>query len=52
MKLISDLGGIENTNYLAKQYFNKSVRSAEKIRNLKIKQEMVELAELAFNREK
>ena len=52
MKLVSDLGGIENTNYLAKQYFNKSVRSAEKIRNLRIKQEMVELAELAFNREK
>ena len=52
MKLVSDLGGIENTNYLAKQYFNKSVRSAEKIRNLKIKKEMVELAELAFNREK
>ena len=51
-KLISDLGGIEDTNYLAKQYFNKSVRSAEKIRNLRIKQEMVELAELAFNREK
>ena len=51
-KLISDLGGIENTNNLAKQYFNKSVRSAEKIRNLKIKQEMVELAELAVNREK
>ena len=52
MKLVSDLGGIENTSYLAKQYFNKSVRSAEKIRNLRIKQEMVELAELAFNREK
>ncbi|MAR95227.1 MAG: dimethylallyltransferase [Gammaproteobacteria bacterium] len=52
LSFINNLGGIENTNNLAKEYFKKSIFSAEKIRNLKVKQEMVELAEIALNRKK
>ncbi len=52
LSLINSLGGIENANKLAKEYFTKSINAAEKIRNLKIKKEMLELAEIALNREK
>jgi len=46
------LGGIEETKNLAKKYFNNSINSAEKIRDPKIREEMIELAKIAINREK
>ena len=52
IKLIVNLGGIEETKNLAKKYFNKSINSAEKIRDLKIREEMIELAKIAINRKK
>jgi octaprenyl-diphosphate synthase len=52
IKLVANLGGIEETKNLAKEYFNKSINSAKKIRNLKIREEMIELAKIAINRKK
>ena len=52
INLITNLGGIEETKNLAKKYFNKSINSAEKIRDLKIREEMIELSKIAINREK
>ena len=52
IKLVANLGGIEETKNLAKKYFNKSISSAEKIRDLKIREEMIELAKIAINRKK
>ena len=36
IKLITNLGGIEETKNLAKKYFNKSINSAEKLEILKL----------------
>ena len=52
INLITNLGGIKETKNLAKKYFNNSINSAEKIRDLKIREEMIELAKIAINREK
>ena len=52
LKLIAILGGIKETKNLAKKYFDKSINSAEKIRNHKIREEMIKLAKIAINREK
>ena len=52
IKLIANLNGIEETKNLDKKYFNKSINSAEKIRDHKIREEMIELAKIAINRKK
>ncbi len=49
--LIKDLGGIQKTKALANQYHNKSIMFAKKIKNIYIRQEMIELANIALNRD-
>ena len=50
--LIKELGGILKTNQLALDYHKKSFEYANKIKDLRIKEEMIELANTALNREK
>ena len=50
--LIKSLNGIQKTNLLASQYHNKSIMYAKKIKNIYIRQEMIELANTALNRDK
>ncbi|MFL2725921.1 MAG: polyprenyl synthetase family protein [Gammaproteobacteria bacterium] len=50
--LIKRLGGILKTNQLALDYHKKSFEYANKIKDLRIKEEMIELANTALNREK
>ena len=50
--LIKKLGGILKTNQLALDYHKKSFEYANKIKDLRIKEEMIELANTALNREK
>ena len=50
--LINKLGGILKTNQLALDYHKKSFEYANKIKDLRIKEEMIELANTALNREK
>ena len=52
IKLIKSLGGIAKTNKLASHYHEKSIKYAKKIKDLKIRKEMIELANTAFNRKK
>ena len=49
--LIKSLDGIQKTNLLASQYHNKSIMFAKKIKNIYIRQEMIELANTALNRD-
>ena len=51
-KLIIKLGGINKTNKLAKSYFDETIKYANKIKKLSVKQEMIELANIAINRDK
>ena len=51
-QLISRLDGINKTNELAKKYHQETIKYAKKINKLRIKQEMIELANIAFNRDK
>lgn len=51
-QLISRLGGINKTNELAKKYHQETIKYAKKINKLGIKQEMIELANIAINRDK
>jgi octaprenyl-diphosphate synthase len=51
-KLIIKLDGINKTNKLAKKYFDETIEYASKIKKLSIKQEMIELANIAINRDK
>ena len=51
-KLIIKLDGINKTNKLAKKYFDETIEYANKIKKLSIKQEMIELANIAINRDK
>ena len=51
-QLISRLDGINKTNELAKKYHQETIKYAKKINKLGIKQEMIELANIAFNRDK
>ena len=50
--LIKELGGILKTNQLALDYHKKSFEYANKIKDLRIREEMIELANTALNREK
>ena len=50
--LINKLGGILKTNQLALDYHKKSFEYANKIKDLRIKEEMIELANTALKREK
>ncbi len=50
--LIKKLGGILKTNQLALDYHKKSFEYANKIKDLRIKEEMIKLANTALNREK
>ena len=49
--LIKSLDGIQKTKVLANQYHNKSIMFAKKIKNIYIRQEMIELANTALNRD-
>tara|TARA_Y200000002_G_scaffold305379_1_gene261125 strand:- start:426 stop:1370 length:945 start_codon:yes stop_codon:yes gene_type:complete len=49
--LIKSLDGIQKTKALANQYHNKSIMFAKKIKNIYIRQEMIELANIALNRD-
>ena len=51
-QLISQLDGINKTNELAKKYHKETIKYAKKINKLGIKQEMIELANIAINRDK
>ena len=51
-QLISRLDGINKTNQLAKKYHQETIKYAKKINKLGIKQEMIELANIAINRDK
>jgi len=51
-QLISQLDGINKTNELAKKYHQETIKYAKKINKLGIKQEMIELANIAINRDK
>ena len=51
-QLISRLDGINKTNELAKKYHQQAIKYAKKINKLVIKQEMIELANIAINRDK
>jgi octaprenyl-diphosphate synthase len=51
-KLIIKLDGINKTNKLARKYFDETIEYANKIKKLSIKQEMIELANIAINRDK
>jgi len=51
-KLIIKLGGIDKTNRLAKKYFDETIKYANKIKKQSVKKEMIELANIALNRDK
>ena len=52
LKLISELNGLKKTYQLAKRFHSKSVNAASTIKNQFVRQEMIELANIALNREK
>ena len=52
IELIKDLGGLKKAKQLANQYYKKSIECAMKIKNLDIREEMIELSNNALNREK
>ena len=52
LKLISELNGLKKTYQLAKRFHSKSVHAASTIKNQFVRQEMIELANIALNREK
>ena len=47
-----DLNGIQKTQQLAKKYHVKTVECANKINNLLVRKEMIELADIALKRDK
>jgi len=51
-KLIIKLGGIDKTNRLAKKYFDETIKYANNIKKQSVKKEMIELANIALNRDK
>jgi len=51
-QLISRLDGINKTNELATKYHQETIKYAKKINKLGIKKEMIELANIAINRDK
>ena len=51
-QFISRLDGINNTNELATKYHQETIKYAKKINKLGKKKEMIELANIAINRDK
>ena len=52
LALISKLNGLTKTQQLAEKFYTSSVNAAKTINNQFIRQEMIELANIALNREK
>lgn len=52
LELIKSLDGIKKTKQLANEYHKKSIESAKRIKDLYIRKEMIELANIALNRDK
>ena len=52
LALITELNGLTKTKQLAMRFHSNSVNAANTINNLSIRQEMIELANIALNREK
>ncbi len=52
ISLISKLNGLTKTQQLAKKFYTSSINAAKTINNQFIRQEMIELANIALNREK
>ena len=52
LELIESLSGIKKTEQLANHYHKKTIECAKKIKNLDIREEMIELSNNALNREK
>ncbi len=52
IELIKSLEGIKKTTQLADKYHQRAVEYAKKIKNLDIREEMIELANTALNRDK
>ena len=50
--LIENLNGIKKTEQLAKKYHDKTIDCAQKINNLSVRKEMIELANMALKRDK
>ena len=50
--LITKLNGIKKTEQLASRYYIKAIESAKKINNLSVRQEMIELTNIALTRKK
>ena len=50
--LITKLNGIKETEQLASKYHLKAIESANKINNLSVRQEMIELTNIALTRKK
>ncbi len=50
--LITKLNGIKKTEQLASRYYIKAIESAKKINNLAVRQEMIELTNIALKRKK
>ncbi len=52
LELISKLNGLTKTQQLAEKFYTSSINAAKTINNQFIRQEMIELANMALNREK
>ena len=50
--IIENLNGIKKTEQLAKKYHDKTIDCAQKINNLSVRKEMIELANMALKRDK
>ena len=52
LELIEKLNGIKKTEKLAKQFHKNAIIFAKEIHNIEVQEEMIELTNTAFNREK
>ena len=52
LELIEKLNGIKKTEKLAKQFYKNAIIFAKEIHNIEVQEEMIELTNTAFNREK
>ena len=52
LEVIKNLQGIRKTELLAKQFHKNAIIFAGGIENLKVKKEMIELTNIAYNRDK
>ena len=51
-KLVSRLNGIKETKKLAEKYYIQSIKCAKNINKLSVRQEMIELSDMALKRKK